>query len=220
MIVTIDGPAGAGKSTVARALAVALGAAYLDTGATYRAATLKALREGLDLTDAAALAEMVARMDLRLIPDPAGVRVLLDGEDVSREIRSAEVTESSHYLARCLPVREKLVDLQRRMGSALGDFVAEGRDQGSVVFPHADCKFYLDAAPAVRAKRRCEELAEGGQAADYDEVLQAVVQRDERDRTRAVAPLTCPAGAVVIDTSAMTIEDVVRELVRRVEARR
>ena len=148
MIITIDGPAGSGKSTAARELARALGIAHLDTGATYRAATLLAMRRGIDLADEAALAELVRGLDIRLEYDGDELRVLLNGEDVSRQIRSAEVSDHSHYIARAPAVREVLVSLQRRVGRALaasaGGVVAEGRDQGSVVFPDADVKFWLD----------------------------------------------------------------------------
>lgn len=220
MVITIDGPAGSGKSTAARQLAAVLGIAYLDTGSTYRAATLAALRAGVDLEDQAALAELAGRIDIRL--DCAGdkPRVLLDGEDVSREIRSARVGDNSHYVARAPAVRDVLVALQRRTGRRLveeaGGVVAEGRDQGSVVFPQADVKFYLDATPEVRARRRYEEMNADGQDVSYEHVLDAIVTRDGRDRTRAVAPLVKPEAAVEIDTSGMNIEQVTAELVRRV----
>jgi len=219
MIVTIDGPAGSGKSTAARELARALGIACLDTGATYRAATLAAIRAGVDLSDEAALAELTGGLDLRLIPEADGPRVLLDGRDVSGEIRSAEVSDRSHCLARAPGVRKVLVALQRRMGRDLaertGGVVAEGRDQGSEVFPDADAKFYLDASPSVRARRRHAEMVAEGQDVGYEEVLQAIVTRDGRDRTRAVAPLVKPPGAVEIDTTDMSVEEVTDELLRR-----
>ncbi len=217
MIITIDGPAGSGKSTAARRLANELGLAYLDTGATYRAATLKALREGVELTDESALASLVRQADIRLTPLPDGVRVSLDGQDVSREIRSPEVSDNAHYLARSSRVREVLVELQRRLGRELGSFVTEGRDQGSVVFPEADFKFYLDATAEVRALRRYHEMMEDGQDANYLSTLQGIIERDGRDRTRAVAPLICPDDAYALDTSEMSIEEVVRELRRLVE---
>ena len=220
MIITIDGPAGSGKSTAARELARALGIAYLDTGATYRAATLAALRAGVDLADPRALAALAAKLDIRQEGDAGHLRVILDGQDVTRAIRSAEVTENAHYLASPEAVRKVLVDLQRRMGAKLvarsGGVVTEGRDQGSVVFPEAGVKFYLDAAPEVRARRRTDEMLADGQPARYEEVLAAIEQRDRRDRVRSVAPLTRPAGAIEIDTGEMTIEQVTAELVRRV----
>ena len=220
MIVTIDGPAGSGKSTAARELARALGVAYLDTGATYRAATLKALNEHVDLDDPAALADLVRSMDLTLTCTDDGLHVQLDGQDVSEAIRSAEVSDNAHYIATPPEVRRVLVALQRRIGARLGDFVSEGRDQGSAVFPDADVKFYLDAAPHVRARRRCDELAARGQTADYPQVLDAIERRDHRDRTRTADPLVRPDRAVTIDTSDMTIEQMVAEMRRHVEALR
>ena len=221
MIITIDGPAGSGKSTAAKQLAQALGFAYLDTGATYRAVTLAALRGGVDMEDEAALAALAGRIDLRLEGAGGELRVLLEGRDVSREIRSAAVTDNSHHVARAPAVRKILVEIQRRMGSELADsaggVVAEGRDQGSVVFPAADVKFYLDASPEVRARRRYEEMLADGQDVTYETVLEAILTRDGRDRSRAVAPLVKPDGAVEMDTTNMTIEQVTDRLKRRVE---
>ena len=219
MIITIDGPAGSGKSTAARELAKALRIAHLDTGATYRAVTLKALREGGDLTDESALARIAREMDIRLLPTDQRMGVILDGQDVSREIRSEAVTANSHYAARSPAVREVLVELQRRLGRQLGSFVTEGRDQGSVVFPDADMKFYLDARPETRARRRCDELRADGEPADYERVLQAIVRRDARDSRRVVAPLVRPADAIVIDTSDNTIEQTAAALLEHVRSR-
>lgn len=224
MIVTIDGPAGTGKSTAARELARALGIAYLDTGATYRAVTLAALRAGVNLEDERALLELARSLKLELAYAADELRVILNGEDVSREIRSAEVGDNSHHVARAAKVRELLVALQRQTGQRLaeerGGFVAEGRDQGSVVFPRADVKFYLDAEPQVRARRRYDELTAEGQEVEYEDVLQAVLTRDGRDRTRAIAPLVKPEGADEIDTTDMSIPEVTAELLRRVRGRK
>ncbi len=219
MIVTIDGPAGSGKSTAARNLARTLGIAYLDTGATYRAATLRALRSGVDMTDEDALAAEARDASIHLVPDDT-LRVLLDGADVTREIRTARVTDSAHHLASSPAVRDVLVDLQRRIGRELGDFVAEGRDQGSVVFPDADVKFYLTASARIRAERRCAEMLASGQDAEFDEVLEAIRLRDHRDRTREVGPLVRPGDAIVVDTSGRSPDDVLAELLRQVEALR
>jgi cytidylate kinase len=220
MIITIDGPAGSGKSTAARELAKALGIAFLDTGATYRAATLKAMREGVDLEDSAALKAVVeaARIDVR--PADGGSQVFLDGRDVTDEIRSHEVTENAHYVADSPPVREVLVELQRRLGAALGSFVAEGRDQGSVVFPQADFKFFLDASPAVRARRRFQELRSAGEKVTLEQVRRSIVQRDRRDSSRPVAPLVKPAGAIVIDNSDMDVAQVTATLLAYVKGQR
>lgn len=220
MIITVDGPAGSGKSTVAREVAKALGIAYLDTGATYRAVTLKALREGVNINDSAALASIARDANIRLSPAADGLNVFLDGSDVTKDIRLAEVTENAHYVANEPKAREVLVQLQRRLGRQLGSFVAEGRDQGSVVFPEAEFKFYLDATPEIRARRRYDELIAAGQAADFKGVLASINQRDSRDRSRDVAPLIKPPGAVLIDTSGMTVEQVVAAILRVVESGR
>jgi cytidylate kinase len=220
MIITIDGPAGSGKSTAARMLAKSLGIAFFDTGATYRAATLLAMRKCIDLADEHALAKVARDMNLRMFSHDDGVRVFLDGADVSRDIRTPEVSENSFYAARSPMVRGVLVELQRRIGRDLGDFVTEGRDQGTVVFPQADVKFFLDARPEIRARRRCDELLAAGEKADYDEVLAAIVERDRRDRSRSVGPLATPEGAIVVDTSDISIEQTRDELLRHVEARR
>ncbi len=220
MIITIDGPAGSGKSTAARQLARALGIAFLDTGATYRAATLKALREGVNLEDVAALVAAVKAARIDVQPQDDGSQVLLDGQDVTDEIRSHEVTENAHYVADSPPVREVLMELQRRLGAALGSFVAEGRDQGSVVFPQADFKFFLDASPAVRARRRYQELRAVGEKVTLKQVQRSIVQRDRRDSSRPVAPMVQPPGAIAINTSDMDIPQVTAALLAYVEGRR
>ena len=219
MIITIDGPAGSGKSTAARELAAALGIAHLDTGATYRAATLLGLRRGIDLSDESALAATAGEMDIEMTPSPNGrVGVWLEGEDVTDEIRTEAVTAACRHAASSAAVREVLVGLQRRLGERLGSFVTEGRDQGSVVFPNADVKFYLDAKPAERARRRCEELRSHGEQADFDAVLAAIVERDRSDNHRSLGPLTVPDGATVIDTSDVDIPGVIERLLEHVRA--
>ena len=162
MIITIDGPAGSGKSTAARSLAQRLGLRYLDTGSMYRAITLRAMTLGVDLTDGEALAACARSAALDVRYDDGDLRVILDGRDVSREIRRPEVTDNSHYLASEPGVREVLVGLQKRIARQWGSIVTEGRDQGSVVFPDADVKFFLGADPAERARRRCEQLRAAG----------------------------------------------------------
>ena len=224
MIITIDGPAGAGKSTAARQLAKALDIAFLDTGATYRAATLAALRAGTDLEDEAALAQLVGGCDIRLEYEGDDLHVLLDGEDVSAEIRTAEVSDNSHFIASAPGVRKVLVALQRQIGGQLADAaggaVSEGRDQGSVVFPDADIKFFLQADPEIRARRRHAELADRGEQAELEDVLNGIITRDDRDSNRAIDPLIRPEGAVVVDTSHNEIADTAAELIRQVEMRR
>lgn len=219
MIVTIDGPAGSGKSTVAQRLASRLGIAYLDTGAMYRAVTLRALRQKVDLKDPAALERCAREADLHFSYEGGQLKVMLDGTDVSREIRSAEVTNSSHYAASAANVRAVLVEMQRTIGGQLGSFVTEGRDQGSVVFPQAELKVYLDASVEVRAKRRFLEMQQAGENVSYQQIHDDIAARDARDRGRSVGPLTRPDGAVVVDTSNMTIEQMVETLARYVEQR-
>ncbi len=208
---TLDGPAGAGKSTVARRVAAALGLRFLDTGAMYRAYTWKGLDLGIDLRDVPRLLEIIRGSRLEL---PEG-RVLLDGRDISAEIRAERVTAASVYLADPPEVRAELVRAQRRQGEA-GGLVTEGRDQGTVVFPDAEYKFYLDASVEVRAKRRVEELAKRGEKAEPAEVLKGIAERDERDRRRPVGGLRKPEGAIEIDTSRMGVDEVVAEVLRRV----
>jgi len=217
MIVTIDGPAGSGKSTVAKGLAERLAAAYLDTGAMYRAVTLRALTGDVDLTDGDALTACAAGADLALRYDDGHLRVMLDGRDVSEAIRSVEVTDNSHYVASTPGVRRVLVALQRRMAGELGAVVTEGRDQGSVVFPDATVKFFLVADPAVRARRRHTELIDRGRQVEYDAIYDAIRTRDDRDSSRDISPLVKPDGAVEIDTSEMSIDEVIDELARHVE---
>ncbi|MFP4105497.1 MAG: (d)CMP kinase [Phycisphaerae bacterium] len=216
MIITIDGPAGSGKSTAARRLAKKLEIAFLDTGATYRAVTLKALGEGTDLHDPQAMASIAREAHITMMPEGEEVRVLLDNHDVSEEIRSARITEHTRYAATYPEVREVLVELQRKLGRQLGEFVTEGRDQGSVVFPDADVKFYLDASPEVRAQRRLDEMHERGEDEQFEAVLEAIKERDHRDMTREVGPLRQADDAIVVDTSQKNIDEVVAELLRLV----
>jgi cytidylate kinase len=211
MIVTIDGPAASGKSSAARALAKRLGFEYLDTGAMYRAVTLAALRAGIDLRDQAALAALVAGVRIDMPPG----RVLLNGEDVSGAIRTAEVTAASGAVADSPAVRRRLVELQRS-AAAGRDMICEGRDQGTVVFPDAACKFFLYADPVERARRRQREMAQRGEVRDLEAVLRDQEARDCRDAARDLAPMVPATDAIRLDTTGLTPEELVDRLERDV----
>jgi cytidylate kinase len=207
LVVTIDGPAGAGKSTVARGLAKRLGWRFLDTGAMYRAVTLAALRNGIDLHGDAALGNLANRLGVELHDD----RVILNGEDVTSAIRSPEVTAKSRFVADSPGVRQTLAVWQREF-AAIADTVTEGRDQGTIVFPDAFRKFFLTACEEVRARRRLAQLQARGETTSFEEVLAAQRARDRRDAERDIAPLKPADDATLINTSSMTIQEVVEEL--------
>ena len=214
-IITIDGPSGSGKSTISRLVAARLGYTFLDTGAMYRAVGYKASKLGVSLEDGEALAQLLEDLDLVLAPGDGDTRVILDREDISLLIRTAEMGLVASKVSAQPVVRGKLTDMQRRLGSG-GGVVAEGRDTGTVVFPGARHKFFLDAAPAERARRRCLQLREKGLQADEKEILAQIIKRDKDDSDRALAPLKAAADAVIIDTSALTIDDVVALLLRHI----
>lgn len=219
-VIAIDGPAGTGKSTVSKLLADQVGAHYLDTGAMYRAATLAVLRAGVSPADSAAAAAVVDAADIAVDRDAAGVRcVFLDGADVSGPIRDDEVTDAVSAVSAIATVRAKLVDLQRRQAES-DLVVVEGRDIGTVVFPDAVVKFFLTATPEARAQRRHLQNLAADRPSDYDEVLTAVNRRDHLDSTRAVSPLRPADDAVMVDTSDMTLNQVVDHLVDQVRARK
>jgi len=218
VVVTMDGPAGTGKSSVAWKLAQRLGLEVLDTGAMYRAAAVVAIDEGVPADDGAALAARIAEEGLAFDWSCRPPRLLLGGRDLTERIRDADVNVVVSVVARQAPLRAALVDAQRAIGLAHPRLVTEGRDQGSVVFPDAVARFYLDAHPEVRARRRVEQMRSQGRPADYEAVLRAIQQRDHLDETRADGPLVCPEGAQRVDTSMLTLDQVVDELERRVRA--
>lgn len=211
MIVAIDGPAGAGKSTVARKLAARLGIGYLNTGSMYRALTLLALKGGVALDDEVALATLARTHMIGLTASPRGDRVSLDGEDVTDDVRLPSVTEAVSHVAVHRAVRAEIVALQQGV-LTVGDWVADGRDIGSVVCPSADLKVFLTAAPEVRAERRHAELAAGGDEVALGDVLQDITRRDAIDSTRVESPLVVAPGAVVIDSSGLSIDEVVERI--------
>lgn len=214
MIVTIDGPAGAGKSTVTRMLAQELGFQCLDTGAMYRAVTWQAMQAGVDLTDETALQQIAANLVLSF----DGERVLVGDRDVSEDIRTPEVTRQVSKIADAVSVRSELVELQRRIANS-GDFVCEGRDQGTVAFPDAFCKIFLTASATSRAERRSEQLQAAGHYVDFDQIVREQKTRDQQDRSREVGRLQKAADAIEVNTDHYTIDEVVAELVRLVRER-
>jgi cytidylate kinase len=211
MIITIDGPAGAGKSSAARALALRLGFDFLDTGAMYRAVALAALRSGIDLRDQHALAELLTHQRLDMPPG----KVLLNGEDVSGQIRTAEVTAATGAVADSPVIRRHLARLQRA-AAAGRDVVCEGRDQGTVVFPEAGCKFFLVADAAERARRRREEMRARGENVAWEDVLRAQQERDRRDAERDLAPMVPAADAILLDGTGLSLGQVVDRMEQEV----
>lgn len=219
MIVAIDGPAGAGKSTVSRALATRLAFGYLDTGAMYRAVALAALRAGVDPGDEAGVERVLKGVRVGLTPSPDGLRVSIGADDVSDAIRAPEVSSAASVVARHPAVRSALVAHQQSILSS-GDWVADGRDIGSVVCPSAEVKIYLTADADVRARRRFEELAENAPSPpSFESVRADIERRDRQDATRSDSPLVVADGAVVVDSSGRSAPDVIREIANMVEER-
>lgn len=222
-IITIDGPSGAGKSTISKLLAARLYYTYLDTGAMYRVVGLMVERTGLDLQAANSkekLVQLLDSFDLKLAPGQENqeTRAFLNGEDVSETIRTPEMAMVASRVSAEPEVRTKLSDMQRVMGSK-GAIVAEGRDMGTVVFPDAKYKFFLDATPEERALRRQKQLLEKGQKVEYEEILSQIRKRDQDDSSRSLAPLKPAADAMVIDSSEMSIEEVVSFMLAVIEKR-
>jgi cytidylate kinase len=217
VIVAIDGPAGAGKSTVTRALTRALGYQLLDTGALYRSVALAARRRQVDWGDEDGLAAVARSLSVRFSLDGDINRVFVDGDEVTEAIRTPEISEGASVVSALPGVRDALLDLQRSIGRG-GGVVAEGRDVGTVVFPEAAVKFFLTASDRERAQRRQAELEARGHPSDYDTVLAEIQRRDERDSNRAVAPLRQADDALLVDSTARSVTDVVAEMEARVRA--
>ena len=218
MIIAIDGPSGAGKSTLGRMLARKLNLLYIDTGAMYRAAALAVIESGVSTTDEDAVADVVARARINLAGDPDSLQVLLDGRNVSDEIRTEEVSQTSSVISTIPAVRRALVARQREMGKR-GSVVLEGRDIGTVVFPEADVKFFLTARPEERAQRRYEEDRLRESNLTFDETLDDINMRDARDSTRADSPLRKADDAIVIDSTELSIEEVFAKMLSAIRER-
>jgi cytidylate kinase len=220
LIIAIDGPAGAGKSTVARAVARRLGYLFINTGAMYRAVAWKALSEGIPLDDAVAVGRLAGDSLIELSGGVDSMRVLIDGRDITGEIATPQVGQAASIISTISAVRRALVARQQRMGRA-GSVVMEGRDIGTQVFPDAEVKIYLDASPESRAQRRYDEdLARGVAVASLEEMKEQIERRDHSDKTRADSPLTQVEDAVYIDSSAMTVDEVVDRILEIVEGRK
>jgi cytidylate kinase len=215
-VITIDGPAGSGKSTVSRALAAKLQYLYLDTGALYRALAYKALKNNLDMNHPDTLAEFCSTTEVTLKNVNGKMTVWVDGEDVGEKIRKEEVGLAASAISAFPVVREKLLSLQREAGAG-GGIVAEGRDMGSVVFPDADFKFYLDADLEERIRRRHDELAAKNSAAERSEVSRDMKARDAQDSNRKIAPLAAAPDAVVIDSTFLTVSEVLRKILEHLQ---
>jgi len=236
MIITIDGPAGSGKSTVAARLAKKLSAAYLDTGAMYRAITWAALQKEVSLDDTAAINELAKKCRIEFLWEknkpgtiekysiPANEnqeiehqRIWLDGNEITQDIRSPQVTENAHKIAQNPHVRVTLVQQQRKIAKQSETLVTEGRDQGTVAFPDADYKFYLDASRTTRAKRRWLQQKKNGVNENYEKILEDIIRRDHRDSTRKIAPLKIPPDAIKIDSTNMPVNQVVEMLYKYIK---
>jgi len=219
MIITIDGPAGSGKSTAARLLALKLSASFLDTGAMYRAVTLAAMQASVNMNDERELLRVIQtnKFEFSVAGDEMSVRI--NGIDFTEQIRTPQVTANARYIASCPNVREKLVEMQRRFAATRHTIVTEGRDQGTVAFPDADIKFYLVADSAERAKRRLADLHAKGDDQTLEQIQKAIEERDKSDENRAVGPLKPAEDAFIIDTTHLSIDDAVDKLLSYVKER-
>jgi CMP/dCMP kinase len=220
MIIAIDGPSGAGKSTLGKMLAKKLGLLYLDTGAMYRTVALAVMRKGVSFDDTGRIAEIAENARIDLTGEPDAMKVLLDGVDVSVDIRTLEVAQAASIVSTISEVRRIMVEHQRAIGNeAPKGCVLEGRDIGSVVFPHADIKFFLTAKPDARARRRHAEDQSKGRLSTYEQTLAEINERDQRDVSRADSPLTIADDAVVIDTSELDLTEVFEQMTAKISER-
>jgi len=220
LVIAIDGPAGAGKSTTAKRLASRLGYTYLDTGALYRAVAWKVIQSGIDCANQEAIKSLLEKTEVKVhLGDKSNATVTIDSDELGSQLRSPEVTRLASAVAALPAVREWLLPIQQRLGET-GGIVAEGRDMGTRVFPHADVKFFLDASLETRASRRHLENHASGQESDQQRVQEQIADRDTRDRTRDIAPLIPAEGAVVIDSTALTVGEVVETMMERIPPRR
>ncbi|MBW8001279.1 MAG: (d)CMP kinase [Planctomycetes bacterium] len=217
LVITIDGPAGSGKSTVAKRVAKKLGISFLDTGAMYRAVTLAAMQADADMEDQDQLLGVLNSVVFGFTVESGEMIVSIDGSDVTLQIRLPEVTANVRYVASAPKIREQLVQMQREFADGQEKIVTEGRDQGTVAFPEANVKFFLNAYVAERAKRRYKELLAKGQQADLDEIQTAIEKRDHSDQNRKVGPLKPADDAVIIDTTSLSIDEVVEKLLDYIE---
>ncbi|TNG94208.1 (d)CMP kinase [Pasteurellaceae bacterium USgator11] len=218
IVITIDGPSGVGKGTLCQALAEKLGFELLDSGAIYRVLGVAAVKSAVALDDETALAALAAKLDIRFVPENGVVKVLLNGEDVSSEIRTEIAGNNASKVAPFAQVRSALLQRQRDFSTEKG-LIADGRDMGTVVFPQAQVKIFLDASSEERAKRRFKQLQQKGVAADYDQILSEIKERDFRDRNRAVAPLKPADDAFLLDSSALSISEVIEKALQYVGLR-
>ncbi len=215
MIITIDGPAGSGKSTVAKLVADRLGYTYIDTGAMYRAIAYKVLKENLKSKED--IIKVLDKINLHFDYSDGTFRVILDGEDITDNIRTEDVGKKASEIAKIPEVREKLVYIQRELGKREKNAVLEGRDTGTVVFPDADIKFFLTASPEERARRRYLQLKEKGVDEPYENILKSVLDRDRADTQREISPLKPAKDAIIVDTTDMSIEEVVDFIIKKVK---
>jgi cytidylate kinase len=217
LIITIDGPAGSGKSSTAKMLAEKIGAAFLDTGATYRAATLAAMMNRADMKNIKALEQIIEQTDFQFDSAGGKMTVKINGTDCTEQIRDPKVTQAVVFIASAPSLRSKLVQMQRTFAGKYKKIVTEGRDQGTVVFPNADYKFFLTAKSRQRAKRRAGELTAKGHKINLDELQQEIENRDRLDKNRNTAPMTPAEDAIIIDNTNLTLEQTVEKILKHIE---